>query len=670
MRPSSRRSARWYVSIVPAVCVLAVVSIPAAALGRSGTGAPALSTQGVRSNDLERVHVGSLPSSSLPKLDPRLASAAGGGTYLDRSLGLYSADRVALPGGKVRVVVDAVRVPSVRAAIARLGGRVQASWRNLLQAVMPRSSLAALSRLEAVRSVRPPARFVADGAPGEEVATSLASAWHSKGVRGAGVKIAVIDGGFSGYTDRQAAGELPAKVTTMDFCDGGFSSETAHGTAVAEIVYDMAPDADLYLLCIGDEVQLGQAEQFAKSQGVQIINLSGGFPGSGRGDGTGAAGSVVSDARSSGILWVNAAGNQAMTHWSGTYNDPDGDQVHDWNANDDEGNTFIWPNESVICGVLKWDEWPAAKSDFALVLFLSSTGQDIAVLNDTQNGTQPPVEGGCIGQASGSDLKVAWAIIGVNVTTSPRLDLIADSPPLQYEVPDGSITDPATSPSALAAGALCWQSNALEPYSSEGPTIDGRVKPDIAGHDSVSSATYGAFSSCPSGFAGTSASSPEVAGAAALVKQFHPGFGPNELQAFLESNAIDLGAAGKDNLTGAGQLRLPDLRDTTAPVATALPATGRKGKLVKLTARISDDIGEMRLTGDTGVLAMREQIKQNGKVVIATLRTKVTAPQRAVRVTTAWRAPAKLSGNLQHCVRVTDGQGNTSPVSCAKLVVR
>jgi len=75
MRPSSRRSARWYVSIVPAVCVLAVVSIPAAALGRSGTGAPALSTQGVRSNDLERVHVGSLPSSSLPKLDPRLASA-------------------------------------------------------------------------------------------------------------------------------------------------------------------------------------------------------------------------------------------------------------------------------------------------------------------------------------------------------------------------------------------------------------------------------------------------------------------------------------------------------------------------------------------------------------------------------------------------------------------
>ena len=183
------------------------------------------------------------------------------------------------------------------------------------------------------------------------------------------------------------------------------------------------------------------------------------------------------------------------------------------------------------------------------------------------------------------------------------------------------------------------------------------------------SAIYGGFSSCPSGFAGTSASSPEVAGAAALVKQFHPGFGPNELQAFLESTAIDLGPSGKDNLTGAGQLRLPDLRDTTAPVATALPATGRKGKPVKLTARISDDIGEMRLTGDTGALGMREQIKQNGRV-IATVQTKVTAPQRALRVTTTWKAPAKLAGNLQHCVRARDGQGNTSPVSCAKLVVR
>ena len=111
--------------------------------------------------------------------------------------------------------------------------------------------------------------------------------------------------------------------------------------------------------------------------------------------------------------------------------------------------------------------------------------------------------------------------------SNPRLDLFSYSPPLQYAVAAGSVVDPATSGAALAVGALCWQSGQLEPYSSQGPTIDGRMKPDLVGHDSVSSATYGPFIGCPSGFAGTSASSPEVAGAAALVEQAYPSLGPD-----------------------------------------------------------------------------------------------------------------------------------------------
>jgi subtilisin family serine protease len=528
--------------------------------------------------------------------------------------------------------------------------------------------MATLSRLDTVRFVRPPDQLVEDQVPGEEVAASLASAWQAKGVTGNGVKIAVIDGGFAGYPDRQASGDLPANVTTMDFCDGQFATATTHGTAVAEIVYEMAPGASLYLICVRTEVQLGQAEQYAKSQGVQIVNFSAGFLASGRGDGSGVAGSVVADARSSGILWVNAAGNAGMTHWSGTYSDPDADRVHEWGADGDEGNTFIWPNGSRICAVLKWDEWPAAASDFALVLFRSDNGEIIAEANAAQDGGQPPVEGGCIANDTGSDLAVAWAIVGIRVVTSPRLDLFADSPPLQYETVEGSVTDPATSPNVLAVGALCAQSNGLEPYSSQGPTIDGRTKPDVAGHDSVSSATFGSFVACPSGFAGTSASSPEVAGAAALVKQVHPAFGPDELQSFIESNAIDLGAPGKDNQTGAGQLRLPDLRDTTPPAAKALVSSGRRGAIVKLQSRIADDVGELRLTGDTGALTVREQVKQNGKV-ISTLLTKLTAPQSTIPIGTAWEAPARITGQLQHCVRATDQQGNTSPVSCARLVV-
>ena len=73
------------------------------------------------------------------------------------------------------------------------------------------------------------------------------------------------------------------------------------------------------------------------------------------------------------------------------------------------------------------------------------------------------------------------------------MELFTFSPPLQYQTPAGSLLEPATSPATLAVGALCWQSKQPEAFSSQGPTIDGRMKPDIAGHDSVSGATYGPF---------------------------------------------------------------------------------------------------------------------------------------------------------------------------------
>src|SRR5439155_19616044 len=141
---------------------------------------------------------------------------------------------------------------------------------------------------------------------------------------------------------------------------------------------------------------------------------------------------------------------------------------------------------------------------------------------------------------------------------TPRLDLynfftIGDGS-IQYSVTSGSVTEPATSPSVMAVGAICWQNNALESFSSQGPTIDGRTKPDIAGQDATSSSVYGLASGCFAGFPGTSASAPHVTGAAALVLQTNPTFTPAELQAFLEGRALELGAAGKDNQFGSGRL--------------------------------------------------------------------------------------------------------------------
>jgi subtilisin family serine protease len=262
--------------------------------------------------------------------------------------------------------------------------------------------------------------------------------------------------------------------------------------------------------------------------------------------------------------------------------------------------------------------------------------------------------------STGADQVVYWAIGGYSVVSTPRLDVFSESPPLQYQTAAGSVTDPAASPAALAVGALCWQSNALEFYSSQGPTIDGRVKPDIAGHDSVSGATYGPSSGCLSGFAGTSASSPEVAGTAALAKQKFPAYGPNEIQAFLEKGALDLGDPGKDNLYGAGQLRMGEPPDTTAPQGRALASSGKKGAIVRLLSQVSDDYGALTLT---------EQVRRNG-TTIATIKSASLKAAQPKTVATAWKAPGTITGTITHCVQATDGAGNKSAVSCAKVTLK
>ena len=51
----------------------------------------------------------------------------------------------------------------------------------------------------------------------------------------------------------------------------------------------MAPGAQLYLVCVATEVDLANAEVYAKGQGVQVINHSMAWFNSSKGDGSGAA---------------------------------------------------------------------------------------------------------------------------------------------------------------------------------------------------------------------------------------------------------------------------------------------------------------------------------------------------------------------------------------------
>lgn len=506
-----------------------------------------------------------------------LVARAGGGRVSQNPIDVARARSLTVvDDALIRVVVESAgprdrAVAAVRAA----GGTVEAEYEDLVQALVAPAMLEALAADPAVAYVRQPAGFQHDAVTGQGVSASGAAAWHSAGATGQNVKVGIVDAGFTGYQTRQAQGDLPASLTVQDFCSGDVNTAGGeHGTAVAEIVYEMAPGIQLYLLCVGTEVQLGQAKDYAKANGLSVLVMSMSWFNTSRGDGSGAASSpnkTVEDAAASGILWVNSAGNRAQQHYSATYNDTDNGGDHNY-AGLDNGNTIFLPQGQTTCVFLRWDNWPTTNQDLDLYLTISANGTIVASSVGDQSGSQPPTEFFCYTNNTGTSQNFAIFVVKFNATSNPFFDIfITPAPSLEYQVASGSVTEPGSSPSAMTVAAICWQNDRREDYSSQGPTIDGRIKPDIAGQSVVTSASYGAFISCPAGsngsggFNGTSAAAPHVAGAAALVKGSNPSYSAANIQSFLESHATDLGTPGKDNLFGSGKLQLGEAPIVCAP---------------------------------------------------------------------------------------------------------
>lgn len=205
--------------------------------------ATALVFQGTASSALSSVSAADHPSASLParastglgKLDSHLARLAAPGSP-STAPGWRDESAPVRAGGKVLVDVTTNHAAAVRSRIAGLGGRVQVSFHGVVEALVPKASLAALSRSSGVEFVRPPLHAALDAVPGEEVQASAASGLQAQGITGKGTKVAIIDESFAGLAQRQAEGDLPTNVVTRDMCSGGFSQGEGHGTAVAEIV--------------------------------------------------------------------------------------------------------------------------------------------------------------------------------------------------------------------------------------------------------------------------------------------------------------------------------------------------------------------------------------------------------------------------------------------------
>jgi hypothetical protein len=376
------------------------------------------------------------------------------------------------------------------------------------------------------------------------------------------VKVAVIDLGFKDYAQLKGQGELPANLETHSFRkDGDIQAGDPHGTACAEIVYDMAPGVKLYLLNISDELEFGQAVDYALAQGVQVISCSLSWLDSGPFDGSGPICDIVNKARQGGIFWAQAAGNGGDKHWEGPWSDPDDNDKLDFIIAD-ETQSFTVAANTVIDAHLTWDDpWEAAGNDYDLYL-LNKDLWEVASSENPQNGDDNPGESISYNVGTSGAGTYHLVIRRFSASGTAHFDLYSFFQTMEYQVPSSSLFIPADAAGAVTAGAIHWQTQALESFSSQGPTNDGRFKPELSSPDRVLTVSY------PSGFVGTSAAAPHLAGAAALVRGAYPTYNVSDLVTFLTRRAVDLGPVGPDYQYGYGRLTLGVDPSQATPTAT------------------------------------------------------------------------------------------------------
>ncbi len=460
-----------------------------------------------------------------------------------------------------------------------LGIRVTAASGNLIDIAVPiplieeamRSGdpaglLDSLTELDHVIRVRfsPPIIDSVGEVETESLAVINADAWQVAGWTGKGIKIGVIDIGFDEYRDLLGT-DLPDNVTVRSFTADTAIDQTdyVHGTGCAEIIHDIAPDAELFFTIYNTQAERRLAVNWIVSQGVKIISHSrnGMY---GPMDGSGDFAQLVEQVASQGVLWVNSGGNYAERHYRGTFTDEDGDGFHEF-APGVERMPFEPKYDDKTVVMLNWDAWDTGDQDYDLYIYDQEDNQVVRSYN-TQSGP---------GSQAAEWIKYKFpdsgpyyiAFYAKKITRPGVFDMYIHPDKLSaYATAEYSVGTPADARSALAVGAVYWNTDLLESYSSLGPTNDGRLKPDISAPTGVRSAAYGRR------FTGTSAAAPHVAGAAALVWQANPSFSAQQVAEFLKERAVDLGEEGPDTRFGYGRLWLgvePSLGGMPEPTATA-----------------------------------------------------------------------------------------------------
>ena len=383
------------------------------------------------------------------------------------------------------------------------------------------------------------------------------------------VKVAILDSGFDRIDGKRPY--LPKTAEVVEHYDPefirkhklgepdfqkSFTPGESHGRLMAQIVWAASGSSPFgpkfYLLNANGPTLFRRAVRYAIEQKVDVILFSGTFEGAGNFDGRGPINAVVDEAVAAGIIWVNAAGNTGGTVYNGPVSVDQTGYLKLKTGDDPTALRFANRlDENAVTVTLTWNDYKetedaGTEKDLDLVVedwlgrvvgeskLTQVPESRAAAAGETKNPRERLVFAELPAKPAGEEYRIRVRAKSSNFGPLDRIRILVSSGrPAPIVDPDsgktvipvelldasksGEIYPPADHAGVLAVG------DSTGP-SAVGPTVDGRLKPDVIIGDSVARFSNGDES------IGSSNAAAYFAGVVAVLRAGEPGLTAGHLR--------------------------------------------------------------------------------------------------------------------------------------------